>query len=329
VGGHTELELDPLDSLRISVAAHQGATLLSLVADTFGGRRHGVPEPWRRLVRSAVPRASADVLKPLFGPDYSVLPDCLTPTASMPGGSVSTMCERLADLAPGVLLDELEREFGGKVPRQWRSVIDRPRLWIHAYTDVLRCVWREFRPVWGRAGGLLQWEAERLGAAVVQGCADAVLGGISGRVRLSGDSLYLPDPLADRYRLNGRRLVLVPVVSGPEASIFALDRPDLVWIGYPLPGLGRLWESSHVRRDAARDPLSLAVGPLRAAVLRATEQPLTMSELATLLGCSPANATHHCRQLVDARLLERRREGRHVRVGRTERGDAIVGLLSR
>ncbi len=70
------------------------------------------------------------------------------------------------------------------------------------------------------------------------------------------------------------------------------------------------------------------VGQLRAAILRATAHSLTMGELAVLLNCSPANATHHCRHLVDAGLLARHREGRHVRISRTERGDAVVELLS-
>ena len=53
-----------------------------------------------------------------------------------------------------------------------------------------------------------------------------------------------------------------------------------------------------------------------------------MGRLATLLDCSPANATHHCRQLTDAGLLERHRQGRNVWIGRSERGDAVVELLS-
>ncbi|KND26136.1 ArsR/SmtB family transcription factor [Streptomyces acidiscabies] len=325
---HTELRLGPLAEVRISLAAHQSATLLSLVADVFGARSHGVSRKWREIVRGAVPEAGAAVLRPLFAPGYSIIPDCVTPTACMPEGDAAAQFAQLTDLSPGTLLDELEAEFGGEVPPQWRPVVDRPQQWIHGYAEVLRRVWQEFEPVWRGAEAYLRRETERVGAAVLQDCSEAVLQDLSPRFQLVGESLRLPDPQADTYALDGRRLVLVPILSGPGASMFALDRPDLVWIGYPLPGVGRLWESSAVAPSPAKDPLALVVGPLRATILRTAAHPLTMGCLAKLLNCSPANATHHCRQLTDAGLLERYRQGRNVWIGRTERGDAVVELLS-
>ncbi|WP_416969464.1 ArsR/SmtB family transcription factor [Streptomyces sp. 4F14] len=323
---HTELCLGPLDEVRISLSAHQGATLLSLVADVFGARGHGVPPRWRAMVRGAVDPAGAAVLRPLFAPGYSIIPDCVTPTACMPDGDAATQFAQLADLSPDTLLDELEAEFGSVVPPQWRPVVDRPRQWIEGYTDVLRRVWREFDPVWRGAESYVRRETERVGAAVLQDCSEAVLHDLSARFRLVGESLRLPDPQAETYALAGRRLVLVPIVSGPGASMFALDRPDLVWIGYPVPGVGRLWQTPPPA--PADDPLSLVVGQLRASVLRAAAQPLTMGRLAALLDTSPANATHHCSQLSAAGLLERHRQGRNVWISRTERGDAVVALLS-
>ncbi|WP_330262101.1 winged helix-turn-helix domain-containing protein [Streptomyces griseorubiginosus] len=246
----------------------------------------------------------------------------------MPDGDAAAQFTQLADLSPDTLLDELETEFDGAVPPQWRLVVERPQQWIHAYARLLQCVWQEFHPIWKNAEGLIRRETERVGAALVQGCAEAILQGLSERFRLVDGSLRLPDPQGETYALDGRRLVLVPVVSGPGASMFALDRPDLVWIGYPMPGIGRLWDTPATATASKKDPLSLVVGQLRAAILRVTAHSLTMGELAVLLNCSPANATHHCSHLVDAGLLERHREGRHVRISRTERGEAVVGLLS-
>ncbi len=325
--GFTELRLDPLERVPVSLAAHQGATLLSLLADAFGRRSQGVSPRWRALVRAGISESPAAVLGPLFAPGSSVIPDCVTPTACMPGGDVATLCAQIADLPTDVLLAELEAEFGASVPERWRPVVDRPRQWLHAYARLSQGVWREFEPVWKQAQPHIRRETERVGAAVVQGCADLVFQDLSPRFRLRDGSLHLPDPQAGTFRLNGRRLVLVPIVSGPGASMFALDRPDLVWIGYPLPAVGRIWEASARTAAPRTDALSLLVGPLRAAVLRAAAQPLTMGQVARLLGCSAANATHHCRQLADAGLIERQRHGRHVRIRRTERGDAVVDLL--
>ncbi|MFE1295222.1 ArsR/SmtB family transcription factor [Streptomyces sp. NPDC058731] len=327
--GHTALHLGTLDDLRLSVAGHQGATVLSLVADVLGGRGHGVPRPWRRMVLEAVPATAGQVLRPLFDPGYSVIPDCVTPTASMPRGDIATQCAQLGDLSADVLLAELEREFGGALPAQWRPVVDRPARWIRAYTQIIQAVWQAFRPVWDRAGPLLERESERVGSAVVRGCADTVLSGLSSRFRLTGDRLLLPDPQNDTYSLDGRRLVLVPVVSGPGTSLFALDRSDLVWIGYPLPGLGRLWEGGpDPRPDPRTDVLTLVVGDVRARILRAAGAPATMGDVAARVGCSPANLTHHCARLEQSGLIVRRREGQHVRLRRTARGDALVDLLT-
>ncbi|MFJ6567778.1 winged helix-turn-helix domain-containing protein [Streptomyces sp. NPDC091292] len=327
--GFTELRLGALDDVRTSVAPHQGATLLSLVADALGGRGHGVPAHWRRRVRAAAPAGAPAVIRPLFAPEYSVIPDCVTPTASMPYGDVATQCAQLADLSGDVLLRELEQEFPGAVPRQWQPVVERPRQWIHAYAHLLRCVWDEFLPMWKRADTLVRHETERVGAAVVRGALDGVLQNLSPRYRLVGTALHFPDQQARAYELGGRRLVLVPIVSGAGVSMFALDGPDRVWIGYPMPGLGRLWGTTGPAVPADdRDPLAMIVGKLRAAVLRASSDAVTMSELAARLKCSPANITYHCSQLQDAGLLDRVRRGRNVLLARTERGDALVDLLS-
>ncbi|MGQ4335366.1 ArsR/SmtB family transcription factor [Streptomyces hayashii] len=299
-----------------------------MAADAFGGRSHGVPRRWRQLLLTAVSPVGPAVLRPLFAPGYSVIPDCVTPTTCMPDGDAAAQFAQLADLSPDTLLDELETEFGGAVPPQWRPVVERPQQWINAYARLLQCVWQEFHPIWKNSEALIRRETERVGTALVQGCTEAILQGLSERFRLVDGSLRLPDPQGEAYALNGRRLILVPIVSGPGASMFALDRPDLVWIGYPLPGIGRLWDTSAMVAAPKRDALSLVVGRLRASILRAAAQSLTMGELTVLLNCSPANATHHCRHLVDAGLLERHREGRHVRISRTERGDAVVDLLT-
>ncbi|QKW05123.1 helix-turn-helix transcriptional regulator [Streptomyces sp. NA04227] len=324
--GYTELGLGPLDRLRLSVAAHQGATLLSIVADALGGRAQGLPEHWRRLVRRTAPPGADAVLAPLFDPAYSVIPDCLTPTALMPDGDVPGQCAHLAELAPDILLGELEAEFPDFVPPQWQPVVDRPGQWLRSYAQVLERVWEEFAPVWRRAAPLLGRETERVGVAAVTGNVDVLLGSVSPRFRYAQERLLLPDQQAAGFALDDRRLLLVPIVSGPGASMFALDRPDLVWIGYPVPGIGHLWEDGD-RVPPGTDALQLLLGPRRAEVLRGCGQPLAMGDLATRIGCSPGTLTYHCAQLEQAGLLRRERRGQQVMLSRTDRGDALLDLL--
>ncbi len=325
--GFSELRLGLLDDVRVSVVLHPGATLLSLTAGTLGGRPHGIPRHWRRAVMAAAPRNAAEVLRPLFVPQFSVIPDCVSPTVSMSEVDADSHLERLADLSPDTLLAELEAEFPPAVPTQWRPVVERPRVWIQAYAHLMRALWQEFRPVWRRADTLLKRERERVGAAAVANRLETILTDLSPRFRFSGTSLDLPDQQANRFDLNGRRLALVPIVSGNGASIFAFDHPDTVWIGYPLPALGVLWNDS--AHDALPpDSLVLTLGRARATILRGARASLTMSEVASLLHSTPAAATYHCAQLEAAGLLARERHGRHVRIRVTAKGEALVDLLA-
>lgn len=271
------------------------------------------------------------VLRPLFTPQLSDIPDCLTPTATMParGGEpdAESHLQYLADLSAEVLLREIETEFAGTVPSEWRPVVDRPAEWIRAYAALMRAVWDAFEPVWRAAVPVMTRETERFGAALVRGRPDAAFSGMSNRIRFTNSTLHLPDPAPQTFELAHRRLALVPIVGGDGACAFAFDHPDLAWVGYPLPGLGDLDTSSTPSRAEDRDTLSVTIGAARAALLRSANTPRQMGELATMLSCSPSTLTHHCTQLEAAGLLHRERQGRHVRLTRTERGDALIDLL--
>ncbi|WP_370946755.1 ArsR/SmtB family transcription factor [Amycolatopsis sp. cg5] len=325
--GFSELDLGPVESLGVSVVSQPGATLLSLTADALGGRPQGIPADWRAHIRSHAPADSVAVLRPLFAPDHSGVPYCLTPdTTARSVPDIATYLEQVADLSPEVLLDDLTSDFGGAVPPQWRPVVDHPRRWIASYVRVLEAVWTAFSPIWQRADPLLKRETERVGTAVVGGTLDVLLAGINSRYRFEGTSLYVPDVDPEKFSLDGRRLLLIPVISGSTASIFSFEQPDVAWIGYPMPGMGLLWESR--KPPATGDPLTLIVGEMRALILRRVGRPATMGELAGVLDCSASTATYHCGQLEMAGLIVRERHGRHVRLRRTDRGDALIDLLA-
>ncbi|MFF8036361.1 ArsR/SmtB family transcription factor [Streptomyces sp. NPDC016626] len=320
------LRLGPLETVPVSVVAQPGVTLMSLVADVLGGRSQGVHPNWRRALRSAVPEGAEAALRPLFAREYSMVPDCLTPTAPLWETDLSVQLERLAEVPSDVLLRELETDFAGTVPRQWQGVVDRPKAFIHSYAAILGAVWEAFGPIWARAGSLLVRETERVGVATVSNALPLVLSGLGPKIRFSGQTLSVPDPHPETFERGTRRVVLVPIVSGNGASVFSFDRSDAVWFGYPVPGLDTLWKAE--RAAPAKDPLELMVGSLRARILRELARPCTMGSLASALNCTPATATYHCGQLEAAGLLSRERRGQHVVARRTTSGAALVGLLT-
>ena len=94
-----------------------------------------------------------------------------------------------------------------------------------------------------------------------------------------------------------------------------------------MPGVGNLWSMNADQAPKSDDALTLVLGPVRAALLRALDRPLTMTELARRAGCTPSTLSYHCDRLVATDLVERRRTGTAIRVSRTVRGSELVDLL--
>ncbi|WP_189787934.1 ArsR/SmtB family transcription factor [Streptomyces capitiformicae] len=315
-----------MDEVHVEVARAPGATLFPVLHEVLGGARHGVPRPWRDAVSTALP-AAADVVRPLFGPGSYWVPDLLALTADVRATSMRAVLSGLEDVDPQGLAAEVAQCFGDRVPRPWQRVLDDPAGILAAYRDVVRAAWRELEPLWAGADALLGKEAERVGAAVVSRSLEGVLTGLSAKVRFADGALEGPYRECDRHLdLAGRRLMLVPVVSGFTASMYSVDRDDLVWFSYPLPGLGRL--GAPARKPSRKDALTQVLGPLRAGVLRSVQPPATVSELAGLLNVGVSTITYHCEQLKAAGLLRRERHGREVRQRLTTRGVELVELLS-
>jgi DNA-binding transcriptional ArsR family regulator len=323
--GTTELHIGKLDRTAVRVSLDPYLSVVALTTDALGGRRRGAPESWRRRIRSAVTPAHVQAVWPLVAPGHSVTPDSVQPLDPVLETSVDDQVERLRDISRDDLLADLDEVFQGGPPAHWRPVARQPREWLHKYAEATSQAWTAIRPVWKQARPLLDREVERIGAAVVRGRLDIVLGGLHPGARYEDDVLCIRDPEPARFKLAGRQLVLVPMLSGGDAFICGLDRPDAVWLGYPVPGVGRLFGG---RPEPARaDSLELLLGPVRAQVLNALNRPVTMGELASITQLTPSAITYHCERLGAAGLVRRERRGREVRVIRTARAERLTELF--
>jgi len=321
----TELHIGRLEDATVRVSLDPYLSVLALTTDALGGRRRGAPESWRRRIRSAVSPAYAQAVWPLVAPGHSVTPDCVSPLNPILETSVDEQIERLRDLSPDDLLADLDGVFGEAPPPHWRAVARLPRQWLRAYAGATSQVWAAMRPAWREARPLLDREVARVGAAAVRGRLDAVLGGIHPSGRFADGVLKIRDPEPARFELAGRPLVLVPMISGGDALICCLDRPDAVWLGYPVPGAEQLFHGTPA--PAHDNPLELLVGPVRAQLLSALTRPITMGELAVLTQLTPSAITYHCERLGAAGLVRRERNGREVRVTLTPRAQQLIGLF--
>jgi DNA-binding transcriptional ArsR family regulator len=260
----------------------------------------------------------------MFDRTGALLPACLTPLG-IDGAPVAEQLTRVADLSPDDLQQGVELMSPSDPPPPWRNALRQPQRWLKLYVALLSAAWQAYAPIWQQSTALRNRETERIGAAVVTNGLDVLFAGLSNRVRYQGETLYLSDRHPYRVELDDRPIVLVPLVSGSAASVFNLDEPDRAWLGYPVPGLGRLGGRPP---QATTDSLTLLIGPIRAAILRALDRPNSMGGLAEHLAAGPSTATYHCSQLASAGLVLRQRVGREVRIQRTPRGDALVDLLS-
>ncbi|WHT22832.1 helix-turn-helix domain-containing protein [Crossiella sp. CA-258035] len=315
--------LAPLDTLRVSVSHQAGSTLFSLLMDAAGASTESVPAGLRGLVQAALPAEVMRLLLPLRL-HRTGIPDCLAPLADP---DVETALGRLRDQRPDLVASQTRlffQQYHGQVPPAWQRLIDRPGPYLAAFASAFEAIWLVYAPLWRRARPVLWRETERIGAAVVTGAlpvALAVLGNHCWQVR--GEQLFVDTD--SRGGRADRRLVLTPLISGATAASFSLEHPDRIELAYPAPGLALVLQNSDA--PPVPDALTALLGAARARILRHCAHHPTMTEVAALLAVTPATATHHCRTLEAAGLVERRRRGREVRLHRTGRGDAVVELF--
>lgn len=318
------IDLSELDDRPIRVAQSPLPSVLTLLGDALGTRRHGAPEEWRKAIRGALVRRDLEALLPVFGHSGMLLPDCLTPIPRAGSMGIEETVERIAATNPDDLLLEAAKEYNGQTPPTWRPVESQPKRWLEAYSQAIGKAADAIAPIWRAASALLDRETERVGAATVLGAGRELLGSLHARGRLDGDRLVLDRGVTTpaAWRLDPQGLVLVPMLGGTGALVSWHASRAVTHLAYPMPGRQRLFE----RRDSTAGGLDGLLGGPRALILRVLDRPATAGALATALQAVPSAATHHLSALETAGLVVRERRGQKVLVHRTARGTALLAL---
>jgi len=319
----TQLRFDSLGEVRVALDPY--ISVLALVTDALG-RRRGAPETWRRRVLSSLSPGGGRAVLPIAAPSFSVTPDCVTPENPAREISVSDQVEWLHAVSVDELLRDVQSVFG-EPPPHWQGVLRQPLAWVHSYADAMAEVWPCVQPLWAQAKPLLEHEVRRVGIAAMRGGLDLILDRLHPASQFDDDVLRIRDPEPGRFDLRARQLVLVPMLSGRQALICNLERSDAVWIAYPLPGVSQLFGGTPGTGRPGGSTLGSVLGPVRAQLLMAVEQPRTMTELTGLARLAPSAITYHCDRMAAARLLRREKRGREVWVSRTSRGDGLIDLF--
>ncbi|GGS49321.1 helix-turn-helix transcriptional regulator [Streptomyces parvus] len=127
------------------------------------------------------------------------------------------------------------------------------------------------------------------------------------------------------------RVVIVPLLFGRGASLFALDEDGCAAFSYQAKGAAILSGASTPDRrsgtPARGDRLEILLGRSRAGVVRGLAAPTTTSALAAVLGLAASTVSEHLTSLVSAGIVQRRRAGGRVLYELDGTGLAILEYL--
>jgi hypothetical protein len=327
--GTVVLRLGDVGRLRVFVARVQYFSIMTMLADSCAGVRRGLPERWRARISASIGSRGSWAISPIGAPPSpGWSPDCLTPFTPSTDITLVETLELLRSAERRDVQANLVGEFGETPPSAWQSAMNHPRKWIAACGDAIQAASLETAPLWQHARPLLERETERAGVAMVKGGTAGLLATLNSRITYTDDSLRFTHPVPGDYDLKGRELVLVPMVAGDRMLLSHFDDPERVWIGYPVPGLGPLW-NQQPPEPADSAGVAALLGPILASILVYLDRPATMTAIARATNCHPNRATASCQRLAAAGLLHRHRYGRRVYMSRSERGEALLHLYGR
>jgi hypothetical protein len=319
LGDTTELDI------KVSVAPY--FSILAMLSDAVAGMRRGLPAPLRRNIWDSLRGSSRTAVAPIGTPGQSILPDCVVPLMPRSDIGWQAFVDHMRSSSRQSVVESIEREFNNEIPEHWAAAAENPRKWMTRFADaIVDSAGQTVQPLLARATPIIDREMERVGRAAVHDGVDLLLNNLCPRLSSSDGHLKFFDIQPGSYELAGRSLVLVPMLAGDQLLLSNVDCPDVVWIGYPLPGAGQLWQAPPPIEDT--DTLGLLMGVPRAAILRFLSRPSTMGEVAVGLQFAPNTITFHCNHLERTGLVARERHGKQVQISRTDRADQLIDLMS-
>ena len=294
----------------------------------LGGRndRGGPAQPWvdraRDRYRELRRTADVDAVLVLQPPGYGV--DFLLP----PPSSVATTVEDLLGVVRSTPLEQARREIAralelgpASVPRV-REVLARDDVTDYL-ADVMATAWRVLlAPDWPQLRAILERDVVHRAARLARDGWAAALDAIHPQVRYADGCVEIAARADESdVDLAGRGLLLMPSVFVWPHVAYGFDATWPPALIYPARGVAALWSREPA---GAPDGLSRLVGPTRAAILTALDEPATTTQLVAALHLSVGGVGDHLAVLRAAGVVGRARTGRSVLYTRTAVGDALV-----
>jgi DNA-binding transcriptional ArsR family regulator len=316
------VDVDRASLARVRLAPSAAQELMSWLRLTVAGGRHpvyGAPGPAARrslghrdvaMVASLLPRTSA-----------GYVPDLLTPQP--PRSTPARALIEQLDLVAAADHAQVARQvgfcvdFGRRLPADTLGAVASGSFARRA-ANGLRTFWKDaLADGWGALREVLDADiATRSETLARRGVGD-VLGSLHRDLEWDGRRITVDKPYAEERTIAGADLVLAPSALGwPGLTVQVCSPEDAVFC-YPAEAIGQ-------RRIRPAPELGELIGASRAAILGDLAVPRSTAELSDRHGLTRATVSHHLGVLFRAGMLVRRRRGKEVLYGRSDRGDHLL-----
>jgi DNA-binding transcriptional ArsR family regulator len=300
---------------------------------TFALRLLGTPQPnggqvlrpWlvrtRSRYQTLAREADIEVINTLQPPGWG--PDFLAPVPASLSVTIGDLLGQVASTPP----DQARRQAAEALRRQpsadprVRRILAGDRV-AEYVAEVLSAAWEALlAPEWPTLRAILERDVVyRAGQLTSRGWA-AALGDLHPDLSWRQGRIELSQWSGDE-ELGGRGLLFVPSVFVWPKLALRLEPPWPPALVYPARGVAALWERPGRKEHGAA--LDRLLGPSRAAVLLALDEPASTTQLVAALGQSLGGVGDHLAVLREAGLITRARSGRSVLYRRTPVGDALA-----
>jgi DNA-binding transcriptional ArsR family regulator len=296
--------------------------------------RNTVHAPWAARARRVLPGTDLSPLVAAMCLERHC-PDFLTPSPDASIAGFDEELERLRATPTEVVFEEVEtlmrveKELFGLPPEKERLLgiyLKYPEGSLKRLVDTLRR-YHDLAVAlyWPRIREHLEGDTIKRGQALAIGGVEALLSGLHPKASYSGGVLELDKTYEAVVEPAGRGITLVPCAFAWPKGLVLMDPHLRPTLAYAPRGVANLWSSSSPAPNGTA--LEAALGTGRASVLKGLPVPSTTTELARLLGLSPAAVSAHLSRLKAAGLVERHRSGRKVYYRLSGAGESLLGIF--
>ncbi|MEV7190840.1 helix-turn-helix domain-containing protein [Streptomyces sp. NPDC093510] len=290
---------------------------------------------WAKEARRSVTAAGIEIppwLVELYRSGRGTLPSFLAVVPTSPKADLEESLAALRALPPAHVRAGLARWYPDGVPSVVQPLNADPETALRQLSRTLDRYWQAaLAPYASSLRSTIEEEILLRSRVLATEGSDRLFDTLHGRLLRDASALRI-DAGPGRISVPlASRIVIVPLLFGRGASLFAMDEEGSAAFSYQAKGAAILSGTSAPDRrtdmPVRGDRLEILLGRSRAGVVRGLAVPTTTTALAAVLGLAASTVSEHLTSLVSAGLVHRRRAGTRVLYELDGSGLALLDYL--